>query len=251
MEIDALTCRIGGTTILDELTAECPDGGITVLIGPNGAGKTTLLRCLWGDLPAVPARITLGGRTVDPASVDWKREVGVVPDSDALFAELTVGEQLALAGTLFGIRGDRQKERVDSLIEAFGLSDHRDALGKELSAGLRKRLAIALSLVHAPRLILLDEPLNSLDYAGGETLFALLRFLRSVGRTVVVSSHSIAALLLVADRVLEIDHGRIVNSVDVDGNDRSVDTLLGQLRTLHAPPQRTGPTELVLPWLAG
>lgn len=251
MVIERVTCRIGRRTILYELSAECPEGGVTVLVGPNGAGKTTLLRCLSGDLPPDPGVITFRGRQVDLASPGWQRIVGVVPDSDALFGELTVEEQMELTATLFGVRNDDQRERVASLIEVFGLSDHRDAFAKELSSGLRKRLAIALSLIHAPELFLLDEPLNSLDYAGGETLFELLRFLRKVGRTVVVSGHSIAALLLVADRVIEIAQGRIVNSVDIDENTRSLERIRPLLKTLPEAPAQNSVPKFTLPWLTG
>lgn len=179
MEIVGLSYEIGRTAILHNLSTECPDGWITAIAGPNGAGKTTLLRWLCGALLPNTASFIFGGRMVDPSATEWKKVVGIVPDSDALFGELTVEEQVGLTATLFGIGDDEQKERVQSLIDLFELSDRRNALGRELSAGMRKRLAIALSLVHAPQLFLLDEPLNSLDYAGGETLFELLLFLRS------------------------------------------------------------------------
>lgn len=249
MKISGLSYRIGRTVILDDLSAECPEAAITAIVGPNGAGKTTLLRCLCGDLVPDRVSVTFRERRAELSAPEWKRVVGVVPDSDALFGELTVEEQLGLAATLFGIHGENQRERVETLADLFGLSGRLDTLGRELSAGLRKRLAIALSLIHAPELLLLDEPLNSLDYAGGETLFELLRFLRSVGRTVFISGHSLAALIRIADRVVEIDEGRVVNSVEVPDDGRSIERLLPLLRTPFGGATREGAPSVSLPWM--
>lgn len=215
MEIVDLTVSLGDRTILDALSAEVPEGRITVLVGPNGAGKTTLLRCLSGELPADAGEVRVEGSPVVLGSDEWKAVTGIVPDSDLLFDELSVREHLELAGALFGVTSDELPTRVESLLAYSGLGDKSDLLGSELSAGMRKRLALSLSLIHDPRYFFLDEPLNTLDYSSSETFFILLRFLRSRERTVLVSGHSVPKLLEVADRVLLIEQGRVAEVAEV------------------------------------
>lgn len=215
MEIDGLSFSIHDRIVLERITVAVPDGQIAAVVGPNRAGRTTLLRCLAGDLPASAGSIRFEGQKVGPASETWKIAMGVVPDTDALFDELTVGERLSLAATLFGMVGEELAGRVGDLLILSGLDNRRDALGSELSAGMRRRLSITLALIHSPRLFLFDEPLNALDYASGETFSQLLRFLRKVGRTVLVSGHSPPALLRVSDWLLEMDSGRIARLVDL------------------------------------
>lgn len=232
LEIVDLVYEISGRTILDGLSAAIPGGRVTALVGPNGAGKTTLLRCLSGEIVPTDGEVRLSGRRVDPGSDAWKSTVGVVPDSDAIFEELTVGEQLSLAATLFGISGSEQNRRVGSLLELSGLDDRRDALGSELSAGMRKRLAVALALMHAPWILLFDEPLSAMDYASSETFFGLLAFLRSAGRTVLISGHALTSLLRVADHVIEVKKGRTASNLDLSGMDRSAEAVLPLLKTV-------------------
>lgn len=215
MEIADLTVSLGGRPILDSFSAEIPEGCITVLVGPNGAGKTTLLRCLSGELGIDHGEVRVDGSPVALGSDEWKAATGVVPDSDLLFDELSVREHLELAGRLFGVKGDELRRRVESLLVYSGLHDRSDLLGSELSAGMRKRLAVSLSLIHNPRYFFLDEPLNTLDYASSEVFFMLLRFLRSRGRTLLVSGHSVPMLLEVADRVLLVEQGRVAEVSEV------------------------------------
>ncbi|HUX12877.1 MAG TPA: ABC transporter ATP-binding protein [Spirochaetia bacterium] len=235
MEIIELSYHTRSAHILDGVTAEIQDGKITAVIGPNGAGKTTLLRCLSGDLTPSSGTISFEGREVDPGSDDWKRTIGVVPDSDAIFEELTVIEQLSLAATLFGLREEVWKTRIDSLLELSALSERADSLGSDLSAGMKKRLAVALALIHAPRILLFDEPLNAMDFASSETFFWLLSYLRSVGRTVLISGHSLSAFVRAADHIVEMDHGCAVNNIEIVPDERTVEQILPQLRTAVDP----------------
>ncbi|HUX21085.1 MAG TPA: ABC transporter ATP-binding protein [Spirochaetia bacterium] len=237
MEIINLTFKLGDKPILDSLSASIPEGRITALVGPNGAGKTTLLRGLSGELSTLTGQVQFGGRDIDLGSEAWKEQTGTVPDSDALFEELTVREQLVLAGTLFGITGEELETRISSLLDLSGLRERDSALGRELSAGMRKRLALSMALIHGPELFLFDEPLNTLDYTSSETFFELLRFLRSAGRTVLISGHSLPVLVKASDHVLEMDGGRVVNSIEIadDGNPAKAARLLADLTARTSP----------------
>jgi len=249
MEISELSYATHDRRILNGFSAHFPDGKITALIGPNGAGKTTLLRCLSGELATAGGTVTFSGRTVDIGSDDWKTVVGLVPDSDALFDELTVGEQLSLAATLFGIREPELQVRVKSLLALSSLTDREDSLGSELSAGMRKRLAVALALVHAPRILLFDEPLNTMDYSSSETFFRLLQYLRTAGRTVLISGHSLPALLRIADCIVEVDEGKAVNSVQLPDGPRTVEQIAPMLKTAAGRQEEIGKADIALEWM--
>jgi ABC-2 type transport system ATP-binding protein len=231
VEVSNLTFRRRGATILDGVTASFPAGAISLIFGPNGAGKTTLLRCLSGDLEIECGVISVEGIKVDPASEGWMRRIGVVPDADALIEDLTVREQLALAAHLFGIAGNQAGTRIDSLIRLSDLEQKRHQEASSLSAGMRKRLAVALALVHGPQVLMFDEPLNGMDYTSSETFFSLLRLLRGRGRTILISGHALPALLRVADRVVELDAGKVVGCLEIADTDKSIGTISQMLET--------------------
>jgi len=231
VEIQGLSFSLRGIPILDGISADFPTAQISAIIGSNGAGKTTLLRCLSGEFAADSGGVGVGGRDVDPRSDEWKRAVGVVPDADQLFDELTVQEQLSLAASVFGITGDEQRTRVESLLALSDLTDRKDSAAAELSAGMRKRLAVALALIHAPRILLFDEPLNTMDFASSETFFGLLRYLRSIDRTILITGHSLQSLVRVADRFVEIEAGRVINSVQMPEGARTAEAITPLLRS--------------------
>ncbi len=233
MELVKLTVRRHGIIALNDLSLVFPDGRISALIGSNGAGKTSLLRYLSGQIQPVEGFTLFEGSKIDLRSNDWRAKLGIVPDDDALFTELTVSEQLALAATCYGLTEAEGQNRIEKLLSLFDLGEKRDALGRELSAGMKKRVSLALALIHGPRVFLMDEPLNALDYISGETFFRLLATLKDAKRTVIISGHHVAALIRVADRVIELEKGRLKACVDIEQGSDSMAILerLGQVDT--------------------
>ncbi len=242
MELRNLTYRTSGLTILDGISFDVPEGSITALVGHNGAGKTTLLNCLGGRLIFGPGTLRLAGQEIDTGSDSWKLLIGTVPDSDPLFEELTVTEQLTLAGSLFGIRDPQ--DRIDALLDLFDLGEKRNALGSALSAGMRKRLSLAFALIHGPRILLLDEPFNGLDYASSETFFSLLEYLRSLGMRIILSAHSLEALVRLSDRIVELERGKVRSILELQGTDRSLEAVASRLGS-----QSRAGTPAFLPWM--
>ena len=243
MEIQSLSFSYGTHRVLDGIDLEIPEGRVSALVGANGAGKTTLLRCLTGDLRPDRGAVTFRGEPVQIDSNQWKRTIGVVPDGDALLPELTVEEHLLLAGELFGVA--EVAERAVSLLALSGLEESRDVVGAALSAGMRKRLSVALALVHAPQLFLFDEPLNGMDYASSETFFSMIDYLRSAGRTVIISGHSLQAIARVADMVVEIGGGAIRRRVEIDRATSGAEDIAAKLKLLVPEMQAV---EIRLPW---
>jgi ABC-2 type transport system ATP-binding protein len=200
----------GDHRALDGLTFEVEPGELFGLLGPNGGGKTTLFRIVTTLMPpSAGAAEVLGHRTTeDPAAV--RRSLGVVFQQPALDAELTVRENLGFHGHLVGLSGKPLGDRIDALLNTFGLSDRAGDRVKTLSGGLARRADLARGLLHRPPLLLLDEPTTGLDPTARRELWAALaRLRRDEGTTIVVATHLMEEAER-CDRVVILDRGRLV-----------------------------------------
>jgi len=183
----ALEKRYGEKRVLGGLDFEVPEGGFTLVTGPNGAGKSTLLRLVAG----------LAAPTGGDLHVALRRgQLGYLAHEPLVYRELTPLENLELYGRLY--RVPERRERIGMLLERYGLWDVRAERAGTFSRGMLQRLALCRVLLHEPRLLLLDEPYNALDAAGGALLDAELAELR-LGRTFLVATHDPARLSTLAD----------------------------------------------------
>ena len=198
--------------VLDGASAHIRRGEFVALLGPSGSGKSTVLNLLGGIDLADAGRVRVGGR--DLAALDEtartlfrRRSIGFVFQFFNLIPTLTVGENLRLPLELNGIEGG--DARVGELLERVGLGARADSFPDRLSGGEQQRIAIARAVVHAPDLLLADEPTGNLDEDTGERVLDLLEEVaRSGGRTLIAVTHS-EALARRADRVLRLHHGRL------------------------------------------
>ena len=219
IEINHLSYKIKQKTIIDDITMRLSPGKIYALMGPNGVGKTTFFRCLSGIYEADAGTITLRGKEIDPSSREWKQNISLVPDQNALFDELTIQEHLKLVCAIYNVGTDEAHRRIEKLIRLFDLKEYRHYQSKNLSFGFNKRLAIALSLLYNAGLFLFDEPLSGLD-AGSINLFnRILTFLKDKGKTVLICSHYISLMQNVCDVIHELYDAKIVNTIDKDRQD--------------------------------
>ena len=185
--VKELTKRFEDRVAVDALGFEVRAGEILGLVGPNGAGKTTTLRCVAGILAPDAGAIAIDGVDLAADPLAAKRRLGLVPDEPHLFARLSVWEHLELAARLYDVSGWEPLAR--ELLDELELAARRDTLAEALSRGMRQKVAVASALIHAPSLLMLDEPLVGLDPRGIRTLFATLRRHAGSGRAVVMSSH--------------------------------------------------------------
>jgi ABC-2 type transport system ATP-binding protein len=200
----------GDHRALDGLSFEVQPGELFGLLGPNGGGKTTLFRIVTTLMPPSSGTAeVLGHRTtIDPAAV--RRSLGVVFQQPALDAELTVRENLRFHGVLVGLGGRTLDDRIDALLDVFGLGDRDGDRVKTLSGGLTRRADLARGLLHRPPLLLLDEPTTGLDPTARRELWAALaRLRRDEGTTVVVATHLMEEAER-CDRVAILDRGHLV-----------------------------------------
>jgi ABC-type multidrug transport system ATPase subunit len=207
--------RYGGTPALAGVELALPAGGITALVGANGSGKTTLLRILAGVLAPSEGEVEVLG-VGQPARRDHRtrralaRRASYVSQDPALDPEMTGGEILALAATLYGVRRRERRQRVAELAARFGVASHLERRVGAWSGGLRRRLHLAAGMVHDPELLLLDEPTAGLDPEGRRLLWGDLEARARNGRAVAIVTHDLTAAERHAGTVAILDRGAVV-----------------------------------------
>lgn len=200
-----VTKRYGPVTALDDLSLEVHEGETFGLLGPNGAGKTTTLRLVAGLARPTQGQVRVAG--LDP----WRngeavrRLMGVVLEGGLLYDGLTVWENLLLFAGLFGVG----EQSARDALARMGVSDLKDRLAGRLSKGQRQRVALARAILHGPRLLYLDEPTSGLDPLATDELHRLIRDLRRQGVTILLSSHDMAEVDALCDRVCILQRGRM------------------------------------------
>jgi ABC-2 type transport system ATP-binding protein len=202
VRVDSLTKRFGGTPAVDGLSFDVRRGEIFGFLGPNGAGKTTSIRMMSGLLKPDGGRVDIRFRTGVPS-------VGVCPQNIVVWENLTCGEQLVYMGRMQGLPAVDSRRRSGELLESFGLTEKRNRLAKTLSGGMRRRLNIALALVHSPEIVFLDEPQAGLDPQSRVLVRDVIRSLKN-RTTVILTTHDMEEAEKLSDRVCIIDRGRLL-----------------------------------------
>lgn len=199
LAVDArgLVKRFGGFTALHGLDLQIPRGAFYAYLGPNGAGKSTSIAILTGVYGPDGGSIQLLGQDAVRHSLELKRRVGMVPEELSLFERLTGRQYLTFCGRMYGLSGDEAAARAAELLELTELTYKAAALVAEYSKGMRRRLAIAAALIHAPELVFLDEPFEGIDVLAAGVIRELLRELSRHGVTLLLTTH----VLEIAERL--------------------------------------------------
>jgi ABC-2 type transport system ATP-binding protein len=209
LQTQHLTKRFGALTAVDDLSLEVHEGEIFGFLGPNGAGKTTSINMMCGLLKPDAGQVLLHGKPVHGGDPEVRARVGVCPQETILWDKLTCLEQLEFIGEAYGVPRKVARQRGAEWLEMLGLAAKSGELGGRLSGGMKRRLNLALALVHDPRVIVLDEPEAGLD---PQSRVLVRETIRSLARkkTVILTTHNMDEAERVADRVAIIDHGRLV-----------------------------------------
>ncbi len=208
LSVRSLTRRFGDVLAVDQLSFDVFPGEILGLVGPNGAGKTTSLRTIAGILPIQEGEITVAGHDLDSDPFGAKSALAWVPDDPQPDESLTVLEHMEFTAGIYGVRD--WEPLATHLLERFDLTAKLDALGSELSRGMRQKLAFAQAWLTAPEVLLMDEPLSGLDPLGIRAAKEEIREVAANGAAIVLSSHLLKLIEELADRLLIIDSGRAV-----------------------------------------
>ncbi len=215
IEVQQLAKAYRGNKGLDGFTLSIDKGELFGLVGPNGAGKTTLIKILATLLPPTSGSARINGFDVTGNQQEVKRVVGYMPDQPGLYQEMRIREYLQFFADAFHIPHSQQAGRIDAALARSGLAERKESFVEELSFGWKQRLLLAKTLLHQPRVLLLDEPATGLDPTARLDLREQLKQLNAEGMTILISSHILADLEDICSRVAFISGGK--NAADSDG----------------------------------
>ena len=202
--------RYGPLVAVRDLTLEVRPGEVYALLGPNGAGKTTALRCLATLLKPSSGSASVCGVDVTKDPLGARARIAFLSSSMGLYQRLSARELIAYFGRLQGLEGELLERRVDEMVELFGLQDFSERLCGKLSTGQRQRVSLARALVHDPPVLILDEPTLGLDVLSGKTIHDFIERERTRGKTILLSTHQMEEVELLADRVGILRKGSLV-----------------------------------------
>lgn len=209
IEVKELTKYYGKHLAVDHISFEVHPGEIFGFLGPNGAGKSTTQRMLTTLLEPTSGQIFINGHNLNRDSYPVKKVMGLVPEESNVYTELTAWDNLVFTAQLYRVPSNLRARRAQELLEAFGLWENHAVKVENFSKGMRRRLSIAMAIIHQPALLFLDEPVPGLDAQSARAIRARIRQLNSDGTTVFLTTHDIEEANQLCDRVAIIDHGKI------------------------------------------
>jgi len=209
LSVAGLTKSYGDVAAVRDLSLEVRRGEVFGLLGPNGAGKTTTVQIVCGLLRPDSGTIALNGRPILQAGSQWRRSLGLCPQDLVIWESLTCLEQLNIMGQLYDVAPVASRRRALELLDVFGLSEKGRRLAKTLSGGMKRRLNIALALMHEPEILILDEPQAGLD---PQSRILVREYIRSLAplTTVILTTHDMDEADRLSHRVAIVDHGQLL-----------------------------------------
>jgi ABC-2 type transport system ATP-binding protein len=217
LEADHVRKSYGALVAVEDVSFTVGSGEVIGLLGPNGAGKSTTVGMIAGLLQPEAGEVRVNGRALQGDTDPAKATIGLVPQDLALFEELSARENLRLFGALYGLVGARLDAAIASGLQFVGLSERAHDKVKTFSGGMKRRLNLAASLLHDPELVLLDEPTVGIDPQSRNAIFDNLEVLRGLGKAIVYTTHYMEEAERLCDRVVIVDHGRVIANDTVRG----------------------------------
>ena len=225
LRLQGVTKRFGRVSAIEDVSFELGDRGIVGLLGPNGAGKSTTMRMIVGALAPSAGRIWIGGQEMRTEMASARRLLGYLPETAPLYADMTVGGFLEFAARLRGIRGREASRAARTAAERCAIADRFGFQIHNLSRGQRQRVGIAQAIVHRPKLLVLDEPTNSLD---PEQIVEVRRLIDDLARehVILISSHNLSEVGALCARVLVLRDGHLVKDQPIDEQAKSAGVVI-------------------------
>jgi ABC-2 type transport system ATP-binding protein len=211
-----LTRRFGELTAVDNVSLSVAPGQFFGFLGPNGAGKSTTIKMLTGLLEPSAGSIEILGRPFNSSALDLKRQIGVVPEGMALFGRLTAREYLRFVGRMYGLDRQTTDERTDELLDFMQLANESRKLVTDFSHGMQKKLSLAAAVIHAPRVLFLDEPFEGVDAIAAGMLKTMLQGMIHRGATIFLTSHVLEIVERLCTHVAIIHQGRLVANGELE-----------------------------------
>ena len=214
IKLTDLTKNYGALTAVNSISLTVEPGEVFGFLGPNGAGKTTTIKMIAGLLQPTSGTIEIRGFNVQKDPLQAKRITGFIPDRPYLYDKLTATEFMSFTAALYDL--EKPERRIAELLELFGLSDWADELVENYSHGMKQRLVMASSLLHEPKVLVVDEPMVGLDPRGARLVKDLFKDLASKGVTVFMSTHTLEIVEAMCTRVAIINKGEIIADGSVE-----------------------------------
>lgn len=222
LQIDHLYKNYGKFRAVNDLTLHIPQGDLFGFVGPNGAGKTTTIRMVCGLMLPTAGSITINGVDALTHQREIKKQIGYVPDFFGVYDNLKVKEYMDFYGSMYRMDSKEIERISDDLLELVNLSDKKEVFVDTLSRGMKQRLCVARALIHNPALLVLDEPNSGLDPRARVEMKELLLNLKSMGKTIVISSHILSELSEMCNSIGIMDHGNLVAAGRIEDVMKSV-----------------------------
>ncbi|QPQ32251.1 ABC transporter ATP-binding protein [Lysinibacillus sp. JNUCC 51] len=210
IEIRDLTKRYGSFTALDHLNLSLEEGVVFGFVGANGAGKSTTFSILATLLSPTSGDAIINGKSVIKEPKEVRKQIGYMPDFFGVYDQLKVDEYLDFYGASYGIGATERKVLIPQLLELVNLTNKRNEYVDLLSRGMKQRLCLARALIHDPKVLILDEPASGLDPRARVEMRDILRNLKSMGKTILISSHILPELAEMCDEIGVIDNGKLI-----------------------------------------
>jgi ABC-2 type transport system ATP-binding protein len=211
IELSEVTKKYGAKTAVDRLSLRVESGELFAFLGPNGAGKTTTIKLVCGLLFPTAGSVRVGGFDLKTQGDQARQMISYVPDQPYLYEKLTGREFLQFIADMYGLGPDRARQRMEEMIELFGLGDFVDDLTESYSHGMKQRTVFAAALLHEPKVLIVDEPTVGLDPRSVRLLKDLLRKEADRGVTVFLSTHSLDVAQELAGRIGIVESGRLIS----------------------------------------
>jgi ABC-2 type transport system ATP-binding protein len=208
IKLESITKIYKNFTAVNKVNLQIQEGEILGLIGHNGAGKTTTLKMMVGLLAPTSGTIEVMGHDIARENTRIKQHIGYLPEESPLYENMTVRQYLEFFAELYKIPGNQASERINSLLDSLKLEE-RDKYTGDLSKGMRRKVAIARTLLHEPSILVLDEPNSGLDPLTSFFIIDYLKKLNNLGKTIVVSAHNLFHIEYICDRVAIMKNGEI------------------------------------------
>jgi ABC-2 type transport system ATP-binding protein len=217
LEVRDLTKSFGERVAINRVDFVAETGRTLGLLGPNGAGKSTIVNIVAGVLRPDAGEARVDGQLIDSDTSPAKHLIGFVPQDLALYDELSARGNLRLFGSLYGIEGRALENRIGAVLDVVRLADRAREAVESFSGGMKRRLNIAAALLHEPRVLLLDEPTVGIDPQSRNAIFDTLAELKARGLTLIYTTHYMEEAERLCDRIVIIDHGRVLADDTLDG----------------------------------
>jgi ABC-2 type transport system ATP-binding protein len=210
LELQDVTRRYGALTAVRRISFSVDPGEVLGYLGPNGSGKSTTVKMIVGLMPPSRGTVLFDGQDIQDHLIEYKAQVGYVPEEAHVYTYLTGPEYLRLTGRLRGIDAGALERKIDRFLHLFGLDTDQHATLSSYSKGMRQKILLSAALLHNPRVIVLDEPVSGLDVSAALVLRAVVRALAGQGRIVFYSSHELETIEKISTRVIILSDGQIV-----------------------------------------